>query len=104
MRVQLALAAALAALPLLGGAASADVVWHPANGQSCRDVCGMKKMEPVSTGAWKNSQNLFYVCAANQNGEGWRPGFNLTPSWANVCMVPYGKQEVRASSYSCACQ
>lgn len=84
---------------------SAEVRWIPANGQWCGKVCHDTRREPVSSGqhtADKNSTEYFYVCAANMNG--WRPGFNLRPSWDGVCMVGYGGKEVSAKTYNCACE
>jgi len=98
--------AALLALPLLVAPAVA-VEWLDGNGRSCDQVCAkggggraVASGEHVPGG--KPSGQSFYVCSADLNG--WRSGYNLQPSWSNVCMVGYGGKEVRASPYLCACE
>jgi hypothetical protein len=99
--------AALAAVILFAFAegASAEVKWLPGNGQWCAKVCHDARRQPVSSGrhtADKKSEEYFFLCSADMNG--WRPGYNLRPSWDDVCMVGYGGKEVRATRYNCACE
>lgn len=98
--------AALLALPLLAVPADA-VEWLDGNGRSCDLVCGKGGGgRAISSGEHRpggaSTGKRFYVCSANLNG--WRSGYNLQPSWSNVCMVGYGGKEVRASPYLCACE
>ena len=82
----------------------AAVEWLKGDGQSCETVCKRGGGKPVFAGYYKNTQDAFYVCSANQSGEGARPGYNLKPNWNTVCMVAFGGKELRAPSYTCACQ
>ncbi|KAF0184251.1 MAG: hypothetical protein FD163_1825 [Hyphomonadaceae bacterium] len=76
--------------------------WVNGQGQSCDNVCRAAGSSPVVSGTYINGQT-FFVCAANQNGEGFRAGYNLRPEWSNACWVGWGGREVGASSYSCMC-
>ena len=48
---------------------------------SCRDACQAQGLKPVTTERpWSNSKApgaQYYVCAYNENNEGYRPGYNL---------------------------
>lgn len=97
--------AALVALPLVAAPVAA-VEWIDGNGRSCALVCakggsGRAVSSGEHTPGGKRTGQNFYVCSANMNG--WRAGYNLEPSWSNVCMVGYGGKEVRATPYLCAC-
>lgn len=78
--------------------------WLKGDGRSCDAVCKKEGRQAVVSGYYKGGSDAFYVCHTDQGGGGWRPGYNLKPSWANVCMVGFGGKEVRASSYACACE
>ncbi len=86
----------------LGMAAFADSEWVEAKEQSCANVCAAVKLSPVQSGIYKNGES-FYVCSANAQGEGYRSGYNLKPSWSNACIVGYGGKEVPVTPYRCLC-
>ena len=71
-------------------------------GKSCPQICNEKGLYPVAAGIYKNG-NKFYICAANVKGEGFRPGYNLSPTWSTKCTVGWGGDEVSAWSYYCLC-
>ncbi|MFO1168513.1 MAG: hypothetical protein U1E19_10425 [Rhodoblastus sp.] len=96
--------AAIAASCSATSLAAEELDWVGGNGRSCDAVCKQAGKQAVVAGYYKGGANPFYVCHADQAGEGWRAGYNLKPSWSNACMVPYGGKEVRASNYACACQ
>ncbi|MFK8250235.1 hypothetical protein [Ancylobacter terrae] len=100
--------ALLSLAALLGGTASAlaaDLTWQPGNGQSCDVACRALGMQPVQSGfhapGGRETKDPFYICSANYNG--YRPGYNLRPSWSNACYIPYGGKEVAAKNYQCGC-
>lgn len=101
-RPKRASALAVALLPALGAGsiwvaagdlARAETRWIDGRGQSCWNVCTAQNMSPVGSGTYRNG-NVFYVCSANAQGEGPRPGFNLEPNWANACWVGWGGKEL----------
>jgi hypothetical protein len=91
---------------LLGSQADAAFAaeWLRGDGRSCDEVCRKGGGQALVSGRYKNTPNNYYVCSANQSGEGSRPGYNLKPNWSSVCVVGYGGKEVQARSYSCACE
>lgn len=102
------LVAATLAAPILptAGFAADDVQWKAANGRSCDQVCSGAGLTAISTGVHtpgnQVTQDKFYVCATNMNG--FRPGYNLKPKWANACYVGFGGKEVGAKNYECGCR
>lgn len=88
-------------LCLAATAASAQV-WVDGGGRSCDAACSAAGMASIASGASARGQ-LFYMCAGDVQGEGYRGGFNLRPQWADSCVVGAGGREVRTSSYSCLC-
>ena len=112
MRSGFARAGAIAGLLLLAGLAAeaqgqGQVQWVPGSGQSCDRVCDRARMQPVSSGqhwAQGHRRDHYFVCASNERGHGFRPGYNLRPDWDDVCMVGFGGKEVHARDYVCACQ
>jgi len=88
---------------LVAAPAAQATDWFVADGEPCDAVCSNNNMLAISSGAFKNGE-LFFVCAADSAGEGVRPGFNLQPKWANICMVPWGKDARRETDYLCACE
>ncbi|MFS8037680.1 hypothetical protein ACI7BZ_12090 [Xanthobacter sp. AM11] len=103
-KVILFASALLFAVPVSAGAAG--LVWQPAEGRPCDQVCAGLGLKPLSSGVHapggKPTRDPFYICAANYNG--FRPGYNLQPSWSKACFIPYGGKEVAAKDYRCACQ
>ncbi|MFG1300856.1 hypothetical protein V5F49_13770 [Xanthobacter sp. V3C-3] len=97
-------AALLAALPASAGAG--ELVWQPAEGRPCDQVCAGLGLRPLTSGVHapggKPTRDAFYICSANYNG--FRPGYNLQPSWSKACFIPYGGKEVAAKDYRCGCQ
>jgi hypothetical protein len=107
--IRLAVLTALVALPTVvfaqeGGA----VTWLEGSGRSCDKVCRDDGRVPVSSGIFmpngNATDNTFHVCAADTNGEGYRPGFNLKPKWNKICVVAWGREAVNAEDYLCACE
>lgn len=82
--------------------AYAEPSWVESSGKSCADSCQSKDKFAVKSGMYQNN-NSFFVCATNKNGEGFRPGFNLVPTWSTSCTVGYGGKELLESSYYCLC-
>lgn len=78
--------------------------WRGAAGQYCDQVC-TDYGRAVTTGPWKgNNRQSFYVCRANVNGEGRRPGYNLDGAYGRTkCVVPHGGKEVAVDTYDCLC-
>lgn len=98
---------------LLGAAPSAfaspdpnDLQWQAANGRPCDQVCRAARLQPVQSGyhmpGGRTTNDAFYICSADYNG--YRPGYNLQPSWSKACYIPYGGKEVAAKDYLCACR
>lgn len=78
--------------------------WVPGNGNLCENVCRDAGLSAVYSGTYTANGNPFYVCSTNAQGEGFRPGFNLLPSWSTTCTVGWGNQALSYSSYSCLCR
>ena len=102
--------ALVAAAALLGAASSAfaggdGLQWQAANGRPCEQVCSAAGLAPVQSGfhspGGRQTKDAFYICATDMNG--YRPGYNLQPSWSKACWVGYGGKEVAAKNYVCAC-
>ena len=70
---------------------------------SCSITCFNVGRSPVTSGHYVNG-NPYYVCAANVNGDGYRGGFNLQPSWSSACWVAWGGQEPAIERFRCLCQ
>ncbi len=107
--IRSAVLSALMTMPFAAAAQDSQVItWVPGNGQSCDRVCAGMGMRPLSSGVFtpngKASNNQFYVCAADFNGDGYRAGFNLKPKWSTTCMVAWGPDAVRADDYQCGCE
>jgi hypothetical protein len=77
--------------------------WIKGSGKSCAQVCLNNDMKPFKSGTYVNG-NDFYVCAANAEGEGFRAGYNLAPSWSTTCTVGWGGKEISYPNYNCLCQ
>lgn len=93
----------LAALVLASLSAPAQAYrWLPANGLACADVCSAARMPPIVSGVYRNGK-AFSVCRADAGGEGVRPGYNLSPDWANACYVAWGGREQPVPRYECLC-
>ena len=81
--------------------------WVPGNGRPCEQVCQGAGRRPVQSGVYLPSRQMFNVCAANSANEGLRPGFNLRPSWSNVCVTAWGGgtgQARHEREYECLCE
>lgn len=81
--------------------------WVPGNGRPCEQVCQSAGRRPVQSGVYLPNGQMFNVCAANSANEGLRPGFNLRPSWSNVCVTAWGGgtgQARQERQYECLCQ
>lgn len=96
-------------ITLIAVAPAAAETWQPGQNSSCDVVCrshnnsaAMISGDFVSNGA--PSGKKYTICRANVEGQGTRPGYNLEPSWANSCFVPFGGQEKPVSSYECMCR
>lgn len=77
--------------------------WVDAEGQSCDFACAQAALTAARSGAYVNG-NPFFICSANAGGEGYRPGYNLQPSWSAVCVVGWGGKEVAVNrGYKCLC-
>src|SRR5689334_9871021 len=98
IRVPLALA-----LVAAGATNAHAVTWVPGNASSCSIACGVRGRSAVSSGNYVSGQPYF-VCATNYRNGGFRPGYNLVPSWANVCVVGYGGEEKASGDYICLCE
>ena len=90
------------ATSVVSGLAYAAPSWIESSGKSCADTCQSKDQFAVKSGTYQNS-NSFFVCATNKNGEGFRPGFNLVPTWATSCTVGHGEKAHLEGSYYCLC-
>ena len=76
--------------------------WVPGQNSSCLLACQAAGRQAITTGKYTNGKH-FAICRANANGEGWRPGFNLEPNWANRCYVPIAAERPEAD-YQCLCR
>jgi hypothetical protein len=97
---------ALAGLFCVVVSAAADakkVTWVSAKGQRCDTACERNDMTAVTSGEYTNGES-FFVCRTNAHGEGNRPGYNLGPSWDNICVVGWGGREEGLTPYSCLCR
>lgn len=101
-------ASALALLTVVFAVPSAHATsWLPGNGRACEQVCQGAGRRPVQSGVYLPNGQMFNICAANTAGEGLRPGFNLRPSWSNVCVTAWGPGTGLARSerqYECLCE
>lgn len=78
--------------------------WIIGSGQSCKSACAAHNgMQAVTSGMFKNGR-YFYVCSANAEREGPRPGYNLEPHWSKVCTVSWQGKEKAFPIYKCLCQ
>lgn len=83
--------------------------WIPAEGRTCSDACAEDvrydaTLKAIQSGIWSENGQPFYVCAANPENEGFRPGYNLpSDDWADRCVVGYGNDEVTEATYDCLC-
>jgi len=84
--------------------ADVKIYWEKAEGNSCSDVCRQHNFTPFFSGVYTKGNNPYYICRANAKNEGRRPGYNLMPSWSNVCVVGWGNQELAVNEYDCLCQ
>lgn len=100
MKKCVAPALVLAAVSLGAGPAAAQ--WVDGKGASCRTACSAIGANAMASGVFKNGQP-YYICAANANGEGMRPGYNLEPEWSNACVVGWGGKEEKIPGYACLC-
>jgi hypothetical protein len=100
MRVSITLAVSFLSLAI--NAEAAD--WRPAQSQTCAQVCSNAGRSPVISGLYIRNNNPFYVCRANAQNEGQRGGYNLEPSWADVCVVEYGNGFQKLNQYDCLCE
>lgn len=89
---------------ILFGSSAFAASWAPAGGESCLVACENAGKTPVSSGNYTRNNNPYFVCRTNAKGEGKRAGYNLQPSWSNVCTVGWGGQEVAVQDYECLCQ
>jgi hypothetical protein len=87
----------------LSTAASAGMKWIDANNDSCDKACSSQHMQAVKSGTFTNG-NPYYVCSGNVKNDGFRPGFNLSPSWSSACWVGWGTKEIPVTPYKCLCE
>lgn len=96
--------AVIVSIPIFASTAQADDPrWLYASGRSCPQVCNDEGLFPVAAGIYTGNNNRYYVCAGNAAEEGYRPGFNLAPSWATTCTVGWGNDSVSVADYYCLC-
>ena len=81
---------------------AASLTWVDGGGQSCDTACSRHGLNPVVSGTYRNGQP-FFVCAANEAGEGLRGGFNARPVWADSCLVAWGDRAIFSRPYVCLC-
>lgn len=98
-----AVKALVLAVGLFAATGAQAATWVEGNGQSCLQACQTSGMTPIATGTYQNGQHMF-ICAANANNEGLRPGYNLKPHWANACVVGWGGKEIFVKPYKCMCK
>lgn len=105
-RTILALAAMLAVPSAFASSDPGDLQWQAANARPCEQVCRAAGLQPVQSGyhfpGGRQTKDAFYICSADYNG--FRPGYNLQPSWSKACYVGFGGKEVAAKDYACACR
>ncbi len=91
-------------LIMASAASSQELKWVNSNNESCYITCDRQEMKPVASGEYTNGKP-YYVCAAEVGGtmQGYRPGYNLSPKWDNVCTVGYGGNERMIHRYKCLC-
>lgn len=94
--------AAILSIHFANPAFAGDPAWIQGSGKSCPQVCNDNNLFPVAAGKYTNG-NKFYACAGNANGEGFRTGYNLSPTWSTSCIVGWGGKEVFENSYYCLC-
>ena len=95
---------ALSSVSILTSIPSHAVQWVTSNGQSCARVCTDARSTPIISGFYSKNNNPFYVCRADARNEGNRAGYNLEPSWSNVCTVGWGNKEEKINPpFDCLC-
>jgi hypothetical protein len=77
--------------------------WVDASGKSCNEACKSTSLFPVEGGNYVPENSKFYVCAANTEGEGFRPGYNWATSANSACVVGYGGKEIYEAAFKCLC-
>ena len=92
----------VAELFLISTAASAER-WVSGENSSCQIVCRAAGSTAFTSGRYTNG-NEFAICSANTHSEGDRPGYNLEPNWANICVTGWGGREVANQHYLCMCK
>ena len=95
--------AVLAMLLSQAPAQAQSVRWVPGNGMTCDQACGNANRSPVVSGIYVNG-SPFFVCRANADNAGLRPGWNLPPDYATTCSVASSNQEQRIPQYDCLCE
>jgi hypothetical protein len=88
----------------LTGTAMSDPGWHGATSKGCDRIC-IDFGRTVDAGNWKgNSRHIFFVCRADVNNEGKRPGYNMDAAYGlDKCVVPHGGKEVAVTTFECLC-
>ena len=92
-------------LAFLSTSAFADNYWLKAgNGETCNSVCSrgtasVGSLNAVEAGTWSGNNNAFFVCA----GADQRPGYQIAGFANNLCVVPFGGNEVPVGNYFCLC-
>ena len=80
-----------------------SMMWIAGNKRLCQSVCIQAKSVAVTSGVHKPTGRPFYVCRAEIENEGKRPGYNLDPYWADRCVSGHGGKERFLRSYDCLC-
>lgn len=82
---------------------AAEAQWVDGKGGSCEAACASIGRQAMSTGQHPNGRP-YTICAADIAKEGFRPGYNLEPSWSKGCFVAWGGKEVASPDYGCLCE
>lgn len=95
-------------ITLIAVAPATAETWQPGQNSSCDVVCRSHNSSAMISGDFitngASSGKKFTICKANVENQGTRPGYNLEPSWANSCFVPFGGKETPVSNYECMCR
>ena len=83
--------------------AQAELSWEPGKGGTCATACIAAGKNPVASGVFANGRP-FYICRANVDNRGARPGFNAEPDWSQACWVANGAGAAHPAQYDCLCQ
>ena len=99
-----AIAGMILGASLSGAPARAEVRWLPGNAQSCAAACAAAGgYLPIVAGTYSGDGGRFYVCRANADDQGLKPGWNIAPKYPTVCSVASSGREQHLTPYDCLC-